>query len=51
MHYHTPHLDTILDLEARHEELLARLEELDRRVETALKDWQAAAKPAEPESA
>lgn len=31
-------LEALLDLEARHEDLLARLDELDQRVETVLRD-------------
>ncbi len=30
------HLETLLDLETRHEELLSRLEDLDQRVERVL---------------
>ena len=32
------HLDTILDLETRHEELLTQLDALDKRVATVLKE-------------
>ncbi len=35
-------LDVLLDLEARHEDLLRRLEELDKRVEKVLAEWQPA---------
>jgi len=38
-----PHLDLLLDLENRHDDLLARLEELDKRVARALADCQAVA--------
>jgi hypothetical protein len=31
-------LDTLLDLEQRHEELLVQLDELDKRVESVLKE-------------
>lgn len=34
------HLDTLLELENRHEELLQRLDDLDRRVEKVLKENQ-----------
>jgi len=34
------HLDTLLELENRHEDLLQRLDELDRRVEKVLREWQ-----------
>lgn len=33
------YLDMILDLEARHDDLLQRLEELDQRVEDVLTEW------------
>jgi prefoldin subunit 5 len=43
----TPHpVELLADLETRQEQVLARLEELDRRIETVLAQWQAA-KPAE----
>lgn len=35
-----PQLDLMMDLEARHEELLRQLAELDQRVEKALADCQ-----------
>jgi len=35
-----PHLALLLDLEARHEDLLQRLEELDNRIEKALAECQ-----------
>jgi hypothetical protein len=35
-----PQLDLITDLEARHEELLRRLDELDKRVEKTLAECQ-----------
>ena len=35
-----PHLDTLLELEVRHEDLLRRLVELDSRVENVLKQCQ-----------
>lgn len=38
-------LDVLLDLEARHDDLLRRLEELDKRVEKVLAEWQPARKP------
>jgi len=34
------HLALLMDIEARHEDLLKRLEELDHRVEKALADCQ-----------
>ncbi len=37
----TPHLDTLLELESRHEALLHHLDELDKRVEQALQQYQA----------
>ena len=37
----TPQLDLLIDLDARHEELLRQLEELDKRVEKALVECQA----------
>lgn len=40
-------LDILLDLEARHDDLLRRLEELDKRVEKVLAEWQPARKPSE----
>ncbi len=33
-------LDLLLDLEARHDDLMLRLEELDQRVERTLVEWQ-----------
>ena len=35
-----PRLDTLLDLESRHEDLLQRLDELDKRVQGVLKECQ-----------
>jgi len=32
-------MDVIAELESRHDELLARLEELDQRVAQTLKEW------------
>ena len=40
MDHQLPHLDTLLELETRHEDLLRRLGELDKRVETVLKQCQ-----------
>jgi hypothetical protein len=37
----TPPLDLLIDLDARHEELLRQLDELDKRVEKALTESQA----------
>lgn len=34
-----PRLKLLLDLEARHDELLQRLAELEQRVETVLAEW------------
>lgn len=36
-----PQLNLLMDLEARHEELLLRIEELDKRVEKTLAECQA----------
>ena len=33
-------LDALLDLEARHEDLLDRLDALDQKVEQVLRQWQ-----------
>ena len=33
-------LDLLLDIEARHEDLLVRLDELDKRIETVLAQYQ-----------
>jgi len=33
-------IDTLLDLESRHEELLDQLAELDQQVEQVLRQWQ-----------
>ncbi len=41
------HLETLLDLDKRHEELLAELEALDRRVSTVLGEVRAALYPGE----
>ena len=35
-----PHLDVLQQIETRHEDLLARLDELDKRVAEVLKEWQ-----------
>jgi hypothetical protein len=40
-----PHLDTILELEARQEDLLRRLEALDKQVEKVLAEAQSARNP------
>jgi hypothetical protein len=40
-------LDVLLQLETRHEDLLRRLDELDKRVEKALAECQAYWKPAD----
>ena len=39
-----PHLDTILQLETQHEDLLLRLDELDKRVVKVLTECQVHAK-------
>ena len=39
-------LDLLIDLESRHDELLTRLDELDKRVQNVLTDWQAPRPPA-----
>ena len=44
MHDPDPHLDTILELEARQEDLLRRLEALDKQVEKVLAEAQSARK-------
>jgi hypothetical protein len=41
MNTQTPAFDLLMDLDARHEEVLRRLEELDKRVEKALVECQA----------
>jgi tetrahydromethanopterin S-methyltransferase subunit G len=38
-------LETLLDLDRRHDELLERLDELDRRVEKVLAEWLAGRQP------
>lgn len=38
-------LETLMHLEARHDELLLRLDELDRRVEKVLAEWGPAREP------
>lgn len=43
-----PHLDALLNLETRHEDLLARLDELDRQVEAVLKECQTGRQPTDP---
>ncbi|MEN6451465.1 MAG: hypothetical protein ABFC96_13310 [Thermoguttaceae bacterium] len=40
MEAHASHFDRLMDLEARHEDLIQRLEDLDRRVERTLAEWQ-----------
>ena len=45
MVHHPPSLDTLVDLENRHEKLLQRLVELDQRVETVLKQCQSGREP------
>lgn len=42
-----PHLDTLLNLENMHEDLLRQLDELDKRVECTLKEWQDTRSPAD----
>jgi hypothetical protein len=39
MNQPSSHYETLLDLEARHDNLLAQLDELDKRVEKVLGDW------------
>jgi len=39
-------LDLLIDLESRHDELLTRLDELDKRVQNVLTDWQTPRPPA-----
>lgn len=36
-------LDLLIDLESRHDELLIRLDELDKRVQNVLTDWHSCA--------
>ena len=43
----TTQLNTLLELETRHDDLLQRLEELDHRVERVLKECQPACSGAE----
>jgi hypothetical protein len=43
-----PSLETLLELEARHDDLLVRLEELDRRVVQVLAECQVTRPPVEP---
>jgi hypothetical protein len=43
-------LDLLIDLESRHDELLMRLDELDKRVQNVLTDWQAPRPSANPSS-
>lgn len=40
MQFQDARLDLLLDLEARHEKLIAQLDELNNRVEKALAQWQ-----------
>jgi energy-coupling factor transporter ATP-binding protein EcfA2 len=40
MDHQTAQLDLLIDLEARHEDLLVRLDELDKRVEQTLAECQ-----------
>ena len=40
MQSRNPQLDTLLELETRHEDLLRRLDELDKKVEKVLKECQ-----------
>lgn len=41
-------LEQLLDLDARHDDLLKRLDELDRRVRTVLSEYQVSEPPPEP---
>ncbi len=50
MNEQTATLETILDLDARQEELLRRLEELDIRIQQALAQLAEANRPEKPES-
>ena len=36
----TPQLSLLMDLEARHEDLMLRLDVLDKRVQKTLSEWQ-----------
>ncbi len=45
MENRTPHLETLLELDNRHEELLQRLDELDTEVARVLKQWRSASQP------
>ncbi len=47
MEQRPPHLDTLLNLENMHEDLLRQLDELDKRVECTLKEWQDTRSPAD----
>ena len=35
----TPQVSLLMDLEARHDELMCRLDELDKRVQQTLSEW------------
>ena len=48
MNRRAPDLTAVLELEARHEDLLARLDELDKRVEQVLREWQGSVPATEP---
>ncbi len=40
MNTQTPQLSLLMDLEARHEDLMLRLDVLDKRVQKTLSEWQ-----------
>ena len=44
MNIYSEQLETLLELEHRHEELLQQLEDLDKRVEKVLVEWQGVAR-------
>jgi hypothetical protein len=44
-------LDAIVDLDARHDDLIRQLDQLDQQVEQVLKQWLGARDSSEPDSA
>jgi hypothetical protein len=45
MDHSSQELDTLLELDHRHDELLERLEDLDKRIEQVLAQWLSERKP------
>ncbi len=41
----TSHLEALVELDQRHDELLRRLDDLDKQVEKVLKEWLSARQP------